>query len=359
MTNSTFPGKIAVITNLPSHTQDDEETWAAAQIISKYSTDKAIHVNWPSFYTREPEAVKAVVASLAVDREIKVLIMNQAVPGCNAAIETFKKIRDDIFVVYCVPHESFADSAAHADLILRGNEAKIGLTVVKQAKKQGAKAFVHYSFPRHMSALHHIKRRDLIRDTCAAEGLLFVDATALDPIDDMYNALQFILGDVPRRTSEYGEDTAFYSTNCFLQEPLIKAVMDSRAIYPQPCCPSPYHGFLEALGIEAPGDEAPSLSYTISESRRIIAGKNMTGRLSTWPVSLPMMLPHVGAEYAIKWLTGQVPERGIDDEALLDCMGAYVKEVSNEDIGISMTSYSEEGVVYDNFKMFHMDYLNL
>ena len=355
---SSFSGKIAVLTNIPSQTQNDEEIWSAEQLMVKYGSDKVVHATWPNFFMQDREQVNAVIAPLAVDREVKVVIMNKSIQGCNAAIDKLRSIRDDIFVIYCVVTEPPSNTAMRAHLMLDADDISQGPLIVKQAKKQGAKAFVHYSFPRHLAVAPLGRRRDLIQEACAAEGLRFLNAIALDPTDDMYAAQQFILDDVSKQVAKYGEDTAFFCTNCFLQVPLIRAVVDCRAIYPQPCCPSPFHGFPEALGIEMPGLETPPHSFVINETRRIAASKNMTGRLSSWPISLSMMFTHVGAEYAIKWINGQVPKTGIDDKVLMDCIKSYIKEVSGDDLEISMTSYSEQGVTYDNFKLLLMDYLD-
>ena len=353
-----FSGKIAIITHLPSHTQNDEEIWSAGQLVAKYGSDKVIHATWPAFYTQDKEEANNVLSSLAVDGDIKVFIMNKPIPGCNAAVDKLRAVRNDIFIVYCLLTEPIAESVTRTNLMFSFNGMGMGSAMVKQAKKQGAKVFVHYSTPRHMALALIAKRHDIIRETCASEGIQFVSAEVSDPSIDMFNAQQFIHDDVPKKTAQFGEDTAFYCTNCFLQVPLISAVVENHAIYPQPCCPSPYHGFPEALGVEMPGEEAPALSYVVNESKRIIAGKNMTGRLSTWPVPVSMMLTHVGAEYAIKWLNGQVQKAEIDDAVLSDCINTYIKEVSGGDIGVSMTSYSEGDTAYNNYKLLLMDYLD-
>lgn len=352
-----FPGKIAVITSPPTYTQNDEESWSAEQLMAKYGDNKIIHVHWPSFYLHDYDQVVATVASLAVDDEIRAIMINQVVPGCNTAVDKFREIRDDVFVVYSAVHESSSSVAERANLILEADMLGRGPAMVKQAKKQGAKVFVHYSFPRHMAIEHEVNCRDSIREKCAAEGLEFVDATVLDPTEDMYNSQEFISGNVAKLVAEYGDDTAFFCTNCFLQGPLIKAVIDNHAIFPQPCCPSPYHGFPMALGIDV-DDDMPDLNYMINETKRIAAGKNMTGRLSTWPVSVSMMSIHAGVEYAIKWINRQVQETGVEDQVLLDCMSAYIKKVSGKEMGVSFTSCSEGDKVYNNYKLLLMDYLN-
>ena len=354
-----FPGKIAIITNLPFQTQNDEEFWSGEQVLAKYGPDSIIHVTWPVYFMQEREQVDAIITTLSVNWELKALVFNQTVPGCNAALEKLKKLRDDIFIVCCLPHENPSESAGIANLLFRPNDFSIGSEVVKQAKKQGAKTFVHYSFPRHMAMKMKAASRSLMSETCKAEGIKFVDARVLDPMGEMggYSTEQFIHEDVSRMVAKYGENTAFFCTCCFLQVSLIKAVTDNHAIFSQPCCPSPYHGFPEALGIET-SESQPDLNYIISETRRIAAAKNMTGRLSTWPVPLTMIFTNAGLEYAIKWINGEVPKEGIDDKVLLDCINAYIREVTGQDIDFCMTSYAEEDRVYDNFKLLLVNYLD-
>jgi len=246
-----LPGKIAVITDHSSINEDDYHS--TDRLAAKYGGDKIIHVTWPKDFMPRQDKVIDIVTELAADREIRALIFNQAVPGTSIAVSKLKKSRDDIFTIYCSPHELAPESASQANLLLRPNETDMGRAMVKQAIKQGAKVFVHYSFPRHMAIAALASRHEIIRDTCAAEGIRFVDSVALDPTEEagFSRAQQFIQEDVPKLVAQYGEDTAFFITNCHLQISLIKAVVDNHAIFPQPCCPSPYHGFPEALGIKS------------------------------------------------------------------------------------------------------------
>ena len=355
--SSPFPGKIAVITS-PAFTSGDDYH-SATQLIAKYGTDKVIHHSWQSDLAARQEDMLNIVARVAEDREIKALIFNQAFSGTNTVVDKLKETRDDIFIIYCLAHDPTAEAAARANLMLRPNELGMGKAMVKQAKKQGARVFVHYSFPRHMEQPTLSGKRDMIRDTCAAEGIQFVDAAALDYHGEagIDGAQQFILDDVHRMVAKYGEDTAFFCTNCNLQISLIKAIVESHAIYPQPCCPSPYHGFPQAFGIDT-GKGLIDLNFLIDEISSIAAEKNMTDRLSTWPVSASMMHTNAGAEYAIKWINGEVPRKRIDDRALEDCMSAYVKEFVGEGVEVTMESYSEGGNTFDNFKLLLMSYLD-
>jgi len=352
-----FPGKIAVLTNSVNMNKDN--FYSAEHLIAKYGNEKIIHVTWPEDFLAEQNKMIDTVSALAEDREIKVLIINQALPGTNTAIDKLKETRDDVFIISCTIHESAVDATMRANLILEPNDTDTGSAITKQAKKQGAKVFVFYSFPRHMTLTPLLNCRSKIQETCVAEGILFVDVTIPDPAEEtgISGAQQFIHEDVQRQVAKYGEDTAFFCTNCHIQSSLIKAVVDNHALYPQPCCPSPYHGFPEALGIKTDGDMA-DLKYVINEACRIAEEKNMTDRLSTWPVSASMMFTSAGVEYAIKWINGQVPKNRIDDRVLEDCMNAYIKEVVGEGVEVEMASHSENGITYDNFKLFLMSYLD-
>ena len=353
-----FPGKIAIVTNTVD--QNEEEFRSAERLVKKYGTNKITHVTWPVNFMAEQEQMVTTVARLAADKDVKALIINQAVPGSNPAVDKLKETRDDIFIVYCQPQENPPDVSARANLIMNMNELDQGLPMVQQAKKQGASVFVHYSFPRHMSIPMLAYRRDQIREECGKQGLQYVDATAPDPTSDagITGAQQYILEDVPRMVARYGENTAFFSTNCAMQIPLITAVVNTHAIYPQPCCPSPYHGFPSALGIETQkGGQMVDVDYMITETRKIVESRNMKGRLSTWPVPAAMMYTSAGTEYAIKLINGQVPKTGVDEKVLAQLMSDYIKEVAGTNINVNIRNYEEGGRAYNNFKLMLVDYL--
>jgi hypothetical protein len=352
-----FPGKIAVVTSYPSVNEDDYHS--VDHVIAKYGLDKIIHRTWPTNFMDDHKTIQNIFTELAADKEVKAFILNQALPGSNAAVDKLRETRDDIFIVYCLAHEPTIDSVTRANLILRTNDLAMGPAMVTQAKKQNAKVFVHYSFPRHMLMPIFAARFNIIKEICAAEGIEFIAVEALDPIGEagIAAAQKFIYDDVHRIVSSYGEDTAFFCTNCTLQIPLIKAVIDSHAIFPQPCCPSPYHGFPEAFGIDME-KRRPDLLYLISEACRIAEEKGMTDRLSTWPVSASMLATTAGAEYAIKWIKGDVEKAGIDNKVLLNCMNTYIEDAVGEESCVLLDSHSEGGVTYSNFKLVLMSYLD-
>ncbi len=359
-TGETLPydgkGKVAIVTNTLS--QNEEEYRSAQEMVKRYGDEKIVHVLWPDNFMAEQEQMVSIVAKLAADPEIKALIINQAVPGTNAAVDKLLETRDDMFIVYCTPQENPPDVSSRADLILQPDELQMGYNIPEQAQKLGAKTFVHYSFPRHMSQVLLSSRREIMKEQCAKLGIEFVDATAPDPTGDsgVTGAQQFILEDVPKMVAQYGKDTAFFSTNCSMQIPLIKASVDAGAIYPQPCCPSPYHGYPTALGIESGDYTEDSLKNVISQTAAKLDEKGVLGRFSTWPVPVAMMGTVASTEYAIKWMNGEVADTNtLDLKVLEECMKDYAG------VSVVTSPYAETAngttVTYDNYRLIIMDFL--
>ena len=141
---------------------------------------------------------------------------------------------------------------------------------------------------------------------CKTLGIEYVDVTAPDPTGDagVYRRQQFILEDVPRQVAQYGKDTAFFSTNCSMQEPLIVSVLEQGAIYPQQCCPSPYHGYPRSPGHRCDRHEG-DVAFMLSSIKEKLDEKGMAGRFSTWTTPVTMAMVEAGVRYAIEFCEGR------------------------------------------------------
>ena len=343
-------GKVAIITNTVA--VSEEEYRSAQEITTKYG-ERIIHVTWPNNFLAEQDQMVAIVEKIVVDPDVKSLIINNAVIGTNAAADKLLKARQDIFIVYCTPQDDLKDVITRANLVLSFDDLEMGNTMPIQAKKMGAKAFVHYSCPRHMAIQHYSKRRDILRARCYEIGIEFTDTVTPDPIGPgLPAAYRFIMEDVPKKTARYGKNTAFFSSNCRMQVPLIKAIVDNCAIYPQPCCPSPYHGFVAALGIKSNMENPNNLQHVIDETRKILKNKGLEGRFSTWPAPTAMMFTFGSTEYAMKIINGEVSADKLDTGVLKKLFSEYAKAE------VSMKPYIDEvGNEYPNFLLTNMEYL--
>ncbi|OZV10932.1 hypothetical protein CIW83_17345 [Tissierella sp. P1] len=315
--------KIGIVTGTVS--QGEEEFRAGERMVAKYG-DMIKHITYPDKFAQEQETTIAQVASLAADPAVKAIVFVQAVEGAAPAIDKVRETRPDILFILGVPHENPDTIASRGDILLELDQLQRGKSVIHKAKEMGAKTFIHYSFPRHMSMELLAARRDIFKETCADLGIQFVEVDAPDPLSDagVPGAQLFILEDVPRQVDKYGKDTAFFSTNCSMQEPLIKQALETGAIYPEQCCPSPYHAYPGALGIEIPSDKAGDLDYLSEQISAKIAEKGGTGRFGTWNRPANVAIIEAGVEYAKAYAEGKIEK--FDKDAMVQ----YMKEVTGD-----------------------------
>ena len=296
--------------------KSDEAETQANKMKEKYG-DMIVTSTYPDNFTTETETVISNTVAMASDPAVKAIIWCQAIPGTAAAIDKVRETRPDMIFIVGTPGEDPGVINPKADIVLQVDEPGCGIVIPPQAKKQGAKTMIHYSFPRHMSYALIVARHENLKKYCAENDIELVDVTAPDPTGDsgITGAQQFILEDVPRQIEKYGKDTVFFTTNCGMQEPLIRSVFENGAIYSLQCCPSPFHAFPAALNIDMAGHEA-DVDYMMEQLQAKVTEANMGGRVSTWGVPCNMLFISAGVEYAKKVLEGET-SGAVLDEALL------------------------------------------
>ena len=78
---------------------------------------------------------------------------------------------------------------------------------------------------------------------------------------------QVVLEDVPRQLAKYGPQTAFFSTNDGMQEPLIRAVLTAKQGYfIEQSTPAPTAGYPSALGLAIPPDKKGDMAWISAEN---------------------------------------------------------------------------------------------
>ena len=325
--------KIGIITGTVS--QGEEEYQAAQNLKAKYG-DKVVTATYPDNFSTETEQTIATVTNMAADPDVKAIVFVQAVPGAAAAINKVKETRDDILFVTGVCAEDPAVIAAAADICMLVDEIQMGTTIIEQAAKMGAKTFVHVSFERHLGYATISARQALFKENCARLGIEYVEATAPDPTGHagVTGAQAWVTENIKVYVDQYGKDTAFFCTNCSMQVPLIQQCAELGAIYPQQCCPSPYHGYPSAFNISTEGHEG-DVPYMLEQITAKVAEYGNTGRMSTWEVPVNMVMIEAGFNYAEKWIKGEITER-CDEAALLKEIQAIAGDAA------SITKYADE-----------------
>jgi len=322
--------KIGIMTG--TVVQNEEEYRMAEQMKAKYG-DMIVTTTYPAQFMSEQETIITNLTAMAADPLVKALVICQAVPGMVAAIEKVRETRPDMLIIAGSPQEDPPTIAARADISLQIDEIYHGLSVVSTAARMGAETLIHYTFPRHMSIELLAARRDLMIEECEKAGIEFVMVEAPDPTKEGGTPAtqQFIMENVPIQVAKYGEKTAFFGTNCSMQEPLIKQVIDYGALYPLQCCPSPYHALPAALGISIPDEKRGDVPYILDQIKAKLVDKDAADRVSTWPVPVNMLFIEAGVEYSKAYLEGTITEKA--DLAKLqtimsDAAGGYKIDLS-------------------------------
>ena len=342
-------GKVAIVTNTVSAT---EEEYRSAEDMAKKYEGRVIHETWPENAVKEQEQMVTVLTKLATNKDIKAIVLNQAMPGTNAAVDKLREIRDDILVIYCNFSENPPDVAKRADVALLGDNMRVGEIFPDQAQKLGAETIIYYSFPRHLSLSIFSVNRDLMKARSEELGIDFVEVTAPDPTGDagIPGTQQFIYEDVPKKVAEYGPNTAFYATNCSMQIPMIQKVVELKAIYVLPCCPSPFHGFPVALGLDVPEDKKGDVSFVIDATREKLDEAGVLGRISNFPVPGAYMLTVTGIEYALKWIDGETDGK-FDQEIIEEIMQNY------SGVKMQFRKMEDAGTTYDNVLLYLQSFI--
>ena len=248
------------------------------------------HVTMPDNFMSEMETTISQIVGLADDPKMKVIVVDDAIPGTTEAFRRVKEKRPDILCFAGQPQEDPGVISSVADLSVSVDFVSRGYLMVDTAKKLGAKKFVHISFPRHMSYETLGRRRAIMEAACKDLGLEFIFETAPDPTSDV--------GD------KYGKETAFFCTNDAQTEPLLKQIAKYGGIFVEPDLPSPLMGYPGALGIDlsAEAGDFPAIMKKVEQAVIDAGGK---GRMGTWSYSFGWSTVCALAEYGKRITEGE------------------------------------------------------
>ncbi|MCL1992029.1 MAG: DUF3798 domain-containing protein [Spirochaetes bacterium] len=344
--------RIGIITGTVS--QNEEEYLAALMMQERFGEDHIVRITFPDNFGAEMEVTVSNVLSLA-DSGARAIVFVQAVPAAIAAMRTVRDLfGEDIFFFLGVTHEPPDEVAQHADIAMLTDDIALGRVIIEQAYRMGATSFAHISFPRHLGMVNIAARRAGLMETAAEFGMEWIELTAPDPMTEgVAQAQMFILDNMPLWIEEFGQNTAFFNTNCGMQEPMIVQIAALGGLYPLQCCPSPFHALPTAFNIDMDGREG-DLGFVISQLQNAIDAAGGSGRFSTWPVPVNMLLVEVGVLYAIEYLEGRASRH--DPEVLRQ----IVNEVAERKGGsVNLSNWPAAGGGYlENFYTVLADFIN-
>jgi len=284
------PFHIGIMTGTVSQCED--EVRGAERLIEKYGrvSDGGMisHLVWPDNFMAEMETTISQLVSFADDPKMKAIVICSAIPGTVESFKRVRELRPDILLFAGNVQEDPKMVSEVADLAVTVDSISMGYLKILEAKKMGAGTFVHISFPRHMSIELFSRQRDIMKAACEDLGLKFVSVGAPDPTSDVgvAGAQQFMLEKVPAWVEAYGKNTAFYTTNNSLHEPLVRRVAELGAIYIEGNSASPIMGYPGALGIEFEESDKGDWPKIVKKIEDAVIKAGGTGRMATWSCSM-------------------------------------------------------------------------
>ncbi len=324
--NSTAEYRIGMVT--PSLSRSEEEFRAADALNKKYP-GMVKHIVLPDNFNKEQETGITQIASLADDKDVKAIVISEGSSGILPAIQKVKEKRPEMIVITAPIWDDPDMMAKYVDLALDTDWVRRGEYIPEKAKKMGAKTFIHYSFPTHLAKEVISKRREMMKQTCAKLGMKFVEVITPDPQagSNRQAMLQFLNEDIPRQIKKYGKDTAVFGTNCPMQDVIIAKALELGFIMPEQCCPTPLQGFPAAMGLEIKPEDSTDFAKINNMIREKAKASGMSGRLSTWPVSVSIFLPTFGFEAAKAAIEKKIDLKNIEQ----------VKALAKETAGVNVT----------------------
>ena len=352
-----FAGAAAASEEAPFHigimtgtlSQSEDSLRGAELMVQKYGDagrgGMVAHVTYPDSFMSEMETTIGQIVGLADDPRMKVIVVNEAIPGTSEAFRRVREKRPDILLLAGTAQEDPAVITAAADLAIIPDDISRGYTIPLGAQRMGAKTFVHISFPRHMSYETLGRRRAIMEAACRDLGIRFAAETAPDPTSDVgvAGAQQFILEKMPAWIEKYGKDTAFFCTNDAHTEPLLKRIAELGGYFVEADLPSPLMGYPGALGIDLSQERGdwPAILKKVEEAVEKAGGK---GRMGTWAFSYGYTTTAALAEFG---------KRVVEEKAKVDSLKDLVACYNEFTPGArwSANYYTDAGTGVRNRKM--------
>ena len=314
--SNTTTGKfhIGIVTNTVTQAEDAYRGGEALADEYGKAADGGIieAITIPDNFQAEQETTISSIVGLADDPLMKAIIICDAVPGTAEAFKQVRAKRSDILLFAGKPMEDPNVIAPVCDVAANFDQLTNAYINVWAAKQMGAKNLVFISFPRHMS-LELISRAWAITQAAGKDlGVATYYESASDPLSDVGvpGAQQYILEHVPAWVQKYGTDTAFYTTNLALQEPLLKQIMKYGGM--SVGILSPTLGYPGAFGIDLSAEKGnwPAILKKVEET---VVAQGGSGRFNTWAFSMDYVTVAGLGEYAKRCIEGTAKVGNQDD----------------------------------------------
>lgn len=303
-------------------------------VVKEYKDSRILEGGDPGIITLSKE--------LAGNSEIGAIIYARATQYTRNAIYKAKEINPQIVTVCIEPEEDIDEISDLASLVYCIDWTKAAEDIVAQAKAQGAKYFVAFSFSRHISGNPLIRSEiDAFKTACEAQGITYMYESSEDTnkTAGIAGAQKYINEAVARlylNNKIEGKDVALFSTDSSVQSTLIEQANSRGLIYVSPSFPTAYNGLGEVYEIAKPEKIADVAAYIESAKAAVTADTSGTARLSMYKTPLATYLLKAAVQSTFDILGGTMDADKIIKRATLVA----------DDYDFSITAYGNKSNVF-------------
>jgi hypothetical protein len=374
-----FPYKIAIYTDMYPN---DPETISILKAEDQYA-GRIIRYNAICFADEQGlrparEVLIDETIQFISDPQIKVLVFVAAglIDEPAEFLRLLKESRPDIYYIAVYCYRSTRPSGAteyddflmeYADLELSTDQKATAFKAVNQAKEMGAVALVDYTAKDHKyyeeSAWELFEEsrilpevRSTIKVECSKNNIEYVDELGPNPIGDIMpsSLANWPYDKINDKIDQYGDDTCFISSRCWIQAILDREVFYGNGIIVQICHPSLLHSWrlIEHADIIDNENHFGDLDWTIEQMKSLVEKEKASGRFATWRVPFSMAATTAAVEYAIAYCEGEITSK-TDYQAMKDCFQKAMETYNAGDIAFELNIDPEHA----NHFMFTQDYI--
>ncbi len=300
-------------------------------VIKEYKDSRILEGGNPGIITFSEE--------LAADPDIGAIIYARATQYTRNAIYKAKEINPELITVCVEPEEDIDEISELANLVYCVDWAKAAEDIVAQAKAQGAKYFVAFSFSRHISTNALIRSEiNAFKSACEAQGITYIYESSVDTNNTggIAGAQKYIGEAVARlfmNKKIEGKDIALFSTDSSVQSTLIEQANSKGLIYICPSFPTAYNGLGEIYEIAKPESITDVDAYIENAKAAVEADASGTARLSIYKTPLASILLRAAVHSSFDLLNGTMTAENMADKATVRALVA-----ANSD-DFSITAY--------------------
>lgn len=336
--------KVAII--VAPETQFPEDFKAARELEAKYPNSIVIKTCEDTRILKggDPDII-TFSKELANDSEIGAIVYARATQYTRNAIYKAKEINPELVTICIEPEDDIDELSERADLIYCIDWVKAAEDIVAQAKAQGAKYFVMFSFSRHISGNPFIRGEiDAFKTACEAQDITYLYESCVDTNSaGIAGAQKYINESIARlfmNKKIEGKDVALFSTDSAVQSTLINQANEKELIYICPSFPTAYNGLGEVYNIEMPEKISDVESYIKNAKATVEADEEGKGRLSIFKTPLASILLEAAVHSAFDLLNGTMTAENMADKATVRALVA-----ANSD-DFSIAAYGTKKNVY-------------